>query len=132
MKFGIISIAWIAQMVEQQSPKVKGSIPPLEQNSFSNIIKNSQLLEKEFCLRERIEFLSLRIINYCSTIWAIQAIDIKHICNIKIKMCSNKYFTEFNDNFLLWGSCRHHLWLIYRDPWKQYSLCAKKTISNLK
>ena len=68
MKFGIISIAWIAQMVEQQSPKVKGSIPHLEQKSFSNIIKNSQLLEKEFCLRERIEFLSLRIINYCSTI----------------------------------------------------------------
>ena len=52
MKWLIISIAWIAQMVEGKVTilKVRGSIPLLDRILFL-IIKNFQLSEKEFYLR---------------------------------------------------------------------------------
>ena len=48
MKWLIISIAWIAQMVERKvtTPKVKGSILLSDRILF--LIENFQLLEKEF------------------------------------------------------------------------------------
>ena len=53
MKWLIISIAWIAQMVERKvtTLKVKGSILLLDRNLFL-IIENFELLEKEFYPRE--------------------------------------------------------------------------------
>ena len=91
-------------------------LPALEILFFSK--EDFFIIRKRILLQTRLEPLTLRVRTCHSINWAIQAIDnmcyfiVKFIYDIEMKMCSNKFVSRINEDFLQWESSRHHLWLI--------------------
>ena len=85
---------------------------------FCEIVALIFIIRKRILLHAELEPLTLKVRTNYSINWAIQAIDIilhfivKFIYDIEMKMCSNKFVSRINEDFLQWESSRHHLWLI--------------------
>ena len=113
------------------NPQGQGFNPPLGQDSFSNNSKFS-IIRKRILSKRRIKPLTLRVVTFRSIIRAIQAIDIMShfipcfICDIKMKMCSKRFFSRINEDFLQWESSRHHLSQIQGEPSIFFSTLEKK------